>query len=229
MDGPFAWQNLIFFIPIAFGLLMFLGSAFGADGDHGHDHDASHGHDGGKEAGKGQQGSNPLEATAAEAQGFSLTGSFLDLMGVGRVPLTVVLAVAGLTFGGAGYVGNILIAGAGIDTAYLAWITIPAAFVAMTFLTGRIARAINRFMPTTESYNVTKQHLVGQVGTLTLPADAERGLAQVKDAQGNVFSVECRTEGPELQNGQEILVIEYVREKDLFLVQAYSSEKIDVV
>ena len=243
MGSVFAWQNLIFFIPLAFGLLMFLGAAFGAAGEgHGHDfdgdagHDAGHGdgHDGGKDAGKeagkgAQKGSNPLDATASETHGFNPFGSFLDLLGVGRVPLTLVLAIAGLTFGGAGYVGNILLAGTGVDTAYFAWITIPAAFVSMTFFTGGIARGINRIMPTSESYNVTQHHLVGQTGTLVLPADATRGLAQVKDPQGTVYNITCRTDGPELPSGQEILVLEYVAEKDAYLVQAYSTEKNDVV
>lgn len=234
MDGPLDWQNLIFLIPIAFGLLMFLGSAFGLghghDADHGHDSD--HGHDGGKEAGKeagkGSKGANPLDATAAETHGFSPIGSFLDLLGVGRVPLTLVLAIAGLTFGGTGYAANIVIAGAGADTAWFAIVTIPAAFVSMTALTGVIARGIDRLMPSTESYNVTKHHLVGQVGTLLLPSDATRGLAQVSDRQGNVYNVTCRTDGAELKSGQEILVLEYAEDKDLYLVQAYSSEKNDV-
>jgi membrane protein implicated in regulation of membrane protease activity len=234
MDGPFAWQNVIFLIPIAFGLLMFLGAAFGSIEGHGHDSDAGHGHghdgdkDAGKDAGKGSKGSNPLDATAAETHGFNPLGSFLDLLGFGRVPLTLILAIAGLTFGGTGYVGNILLAGTGLDPAYFAWVTIPLAFVSMTFLTGGIARGLNRIMPSSESYNVTQHDLVGQLGTLVLPADATRGLAQVKDRQGNVFNVTCRTDGPELQSGQEVLVIEYVVDKDSFLVQAYSSEKNDV-
>ncbi|HJV33217.1 MAG TPA: hypothetical protein VJ694_04280 [Patescibacteria group bacterium] len=242
MDGPFAWQNLIFLIPIGFGLLMFLGAAFGGadsdghdfDGDAGHDlgHDAGHGdgHDGGKEAGKNApRGANPLDATASETHGFHPVGSFLDLLGVGRVPLTLVLAIAGLTFGGTGYVGNILLSGTGLDAAYFAWITIPGAFVAMTFLTGGVARGINRIMPTSESYNVTQHDLVGRTGTLVLPADATRGLAQVTDRQGNVFNVTCRTDGAELASGQEVLVLEYAADKELFVVQAYSSEKNDVV
>jgi hypothetical protein len=235
MDGPFAWQNLIFLISVIFGLLMFVGSAFGLGDGHDaeHGHDAGHGHDGGKEAGKEagkpiQKGANPLDATSAETHGFHPIGSFLDLLGVGRVPLTIVLAVAGITFGGAGYAGNIVLAGVGADPAWFAWITIPGAFVAMTFLTAAIARIINRFMPSSESYNVTKLDLVGRTGTLVLPAGAERGLAQVSDRQGNVFNVTCRTEGAELPSGQEVLLLEYAEDKDAYLVQAYSSEKHDV-
>lgn len=233
MDGPFAWQNLIFLIPVIFGLLMFVGSAFGLGDGHDAEHGHDAGHDGGKEAGKeagkaAQKPANPLDANAAETHGFSPLGSFLDLMGIGRVPLTIVLAVAGITFGGAGYAGNILLSGAGADPAWFAWITIPGAFVAMVFLTGGIARIINRFMPSSESYNVTKHDLIGRTGTLVLPAGAERGLAQVSDRQGNVFNVTCRTDGAEIPSGQEVLLLEYAEDKDTYLVQAYSSEKHDV-
>lgn len=228
------WQNLIFYIPVAFGLLMGLGSAFGLGDGHGHDfdgaaghdagHEAGHGHDGGKDAGKSvQKGANPLDLPPADAHGFHPIGSFLDLLGVGRVPLTLVLMMSALLFGGVGMICNTLIAGAGLDTAHFFWVSIPVAFVAMVSFTGILARGINRVMPTSESYNVTKHDLVGQTGTLVLPTDAARGLAQVRDRQGNVFNVACRTDGAALPGGQEILVIDYVSDKDEFLVEAYST------
>jgi len=241
MGNAFAWQNLIFLISIAFGLLMFLGAAFGAGDGHGHDLDGDAGHDVGDadgdadgdghegEGGKGgHKGANPLDATASETHGFNPIGSFLDLLGVGRVPLTLVLCIASLIFGGVGYVSNILLTGAGLDSAHFAWATIPGSFLVMTFLTGGIARVMNRIMPTSESYNTTRRDLVGQLGTLVLPTDAARGLAQVRDRQGNIFQVECRTEGPELKGGQEVLVLEYLDDTETYIVQAYSSEKNDV-
>jgi len=229
----FEWYNLVFYIPIAFGLLMGLGMAFGLGHGHdvhghaGHDAGGGHGHHGGdhgaKEAGKGSlRGPNPLDLSAHEATGFHPIGALLNAIGFGKVPFTVVLVMAGLLFGGAGIMANMFIRGTGLDPGDFAWLTIPGAVVAMFAFTGTFARGLNRLMPTFESYNVTKADLVGQVGLLVLPTDAQTGLLQVKDRQGTLHQSQCRSEKGALPNGTEVLVVEYLEDKDMYLVEPYS-------
>src|SRR5574337_1235134 len=89
------WYNLIFYIPIAFGLLMGVGMAFGL----GHGHDlhghagghAAHGHHAGHKEARGSRDRNPLDLSGNEAVGFHPIGALMNAMGFGRVPLMIIL------------------------------------------------------------------------------------------------------------------------------------------
>ena len=73
-------------------------------------------------------------------------------------------------------------------------------------------------MPTTETYLITRQGFAGCTGKLLLPADASSGYAQVKDREGNVHNIKCRTNGAALAKGREILVVEYDEETQVYVV-----------
>lgn len=197
MGDPLAWQNLIFYIPLAAGLLLILGSAFtghgGHDGDHEHDGDHDH-------------------------HGF---GRILSVLGVGKVPLTVALMTALVLFGGLGIIMNVLLGALGLAPGLIGPISLVAASIYAVILSGQTAKLVARFMPTVESYQITKQDFAGCTGTLLLPADESSGYAQVKDREGNVHNVKCRTvRGASLAKGASILIIEYDEATRTFVVDA---------
>lgn len=217
MDHLLAWQNVIFYIPLAVGLLLIVGSAMGghhggADHDVGHDL-ALHG-DGG--------GAGALDAAHGHGDGDGHEGGLLtralSMLGVGRVPLTVVLMMASLLFGGIGIITNTILSSLGLP----AWIhglcALAVAFVGMVSLTSSAARLLNRFFPTTETYRVSRHDFAGCTGMLLLPADPQSGYAQVKDHEGNVHNIKCRTSKGALPKGGEILVIEYDERTATYLV-----------
>ncbi len=74
MTELFAWYNLIFEIPVLFGVLLAIGSALGLD--------------------------HHLDAEIGDADFHSP----LEALGFGRCPVLIVLATMGLTFGGTGLV-----------------------------------------------------------------------------------------------------------------------------
>jgi hypothetical protein len=196
MGNPLAWYNVIFYIPLVIGVLLVLGSAFAGHGhDAGHDHDADHGHDG---------------------DGHGL----LSLLGVGRVPLTVGLMIAAFLFGGIGVIVNLTLAAAGLAPGVYGPIAVGSAVVYTLLLTRPAASLIQRVMPTTETYPITRQDFAGCTGTLLLPADPTTGYAQVKDPEGNVHNIKCRTARDALAKGTSILIVEYDEETKTYVVDA---------
>lgn len=216
MDHIFAWQNVIFYIPIAVGIILVFGSAFGGhDGDADGDHDADADNDG------DIRGAGHIDDPSAHHADSAENGPLhkaLSLLGIGRVPLTVVLMMSSLLFGGIGIVMNTLLSAViGVPWIY-GPISIVVAFLGMVTLTGKAAKLLNRFVPTTETYRVSKHDLAGQTGVLLLPANSSDGLAQVKDHEGSIHNVRCRTLRGELPKGGEVLVIEYDEDARVYVV-----------
>ncbi|HET7506405.1 MAG TPA: hypothetical protein VFK02_35540 [Kofleriaceae bacterium] len=199
--NPLAWQNVIFYIPIAVGLLLILGAAIG------------HHHEPGQHAGHAGHDGGHHEHDSLFARAFAV-------LGVGRVPLTVILMIAALCFGGLGIILNALLVSIGLAPAVYGPISIAGALVGMVALTGTTARLIHRHLPTTESYPITRHDFAGCTGTLLLPADASSGYAQVKDPEGNVHNIKCRTTGGALAKGTAILVVEYDEDARTFVIDA---------
>jgi hypothetical protein len=205
MGSVFAWHNVIFYIPLAVGLLLILGSAFGV-----HDHDAGHAgghHDAAHDA------SHDHGPDSLFARGFAM-------LGVGRVPITIVLMITSLYFGGLGITLNTLLASSGLAPWLYGPISIAGAFVGMVVLGGATARLIHRHLPTSETYSLSVHHFAGCRGTLLLPADASSGYAQIKDPEGNVHNIRCHTTAGTLPKGAAILVVEYDEETKAFVIDA---------
>jgi membrane protein implicated in regulation of membrane protease activity len=112
-------------------------------------------------------------------------GDLLGWLGVGRVPLLMLLVVFLALFGLAGlaiqqFAGPLSL-----------WIAVPAAVAAALPLTGLGARGLARIMPGDESTAVGLDELVGRRGTITI-GTARRGSpaqARVSDVHGQVHYV----------------------------------------
>jgi len=213
MDGPLAWQNLVFLIPLTFGILLMLGALLGfdsnAEADIGHDaghggshdagHDAHHDHDGGA-----------LKAA-------------LSILGVGRIPLMLLCTLMALFFGLSGYFMNVALAPAVKSPWVYFWISFAVALVVMVTMTGILARVIGRVMPKTVLHRVNDHDLEGRVGRLVVPADAASGFVDVRDSIGNIHRVRCRTEKDGLPTGSEVLLIEFEASTRTYVVQPHDA------
>jgi hypothetical protein len=201
MGDVLAWQNLIFYIPLALGVLLVLGSFFTAH-DAGHDpgHDLGHDHD--HDAG----------------HGIGLGGRALSLLGIGRVPLTVALMMASFLFGGIGILVNTILSSAGLAAGTYGPIALTSAVVYTLLLARPTAALVRRVLPATESYTIARRDFIGCTGALLLPADPTTGLAQVKDPEGNVHNVKCRAVKGPLAKGTTILIVDYDEDTKTYLV-----------
>lgn len=202
MDA-FAWYNLIFYIPLAIGMLFIVGIAVGgADVGHGVDLDGDGipdvhvhvGHDSDNE------------------QNF-----FLSLLGFGKVPLLVLLMTMFLTFGGTGAMANMFMEPLLRVSGMFALLSVGAACFVMFVSTGFIARTVSRLMPSTETASFKKADLVGGTGTLLFEADKDSGAVQVVK-NGDCYQVQCRS-SETLPTGTKVLLIDYDGTDDFFTVE----------
>lgn len=232
MEQLFAWYNLIFYIPILGGILMAVGSAMGlGGGDAGDDMDHDVAHDVADDVGHDLAGDHHVGGDhdtdggkiihawddAHHQPGF-VFGVF-SILGVGRAPLTVILMLAGLTFGGTGVILNGILAPILVSPWVYVWVSIAGATASMVTLTGMSARAIARLIPTSETYLVKRQDLVGRTGKLVLDATPDSGVLQAYDRERNLHQVTCRTREGRIPSGCEVLVVDYLAEESTYIVE----------
>jgi membrane protein implicated in regulation of membrane protease activity len=209
MSDFMEWYNLIFYIPLAIGILSVLGIGFsgvghdvGIHGDiHGDlhvdsDHDADGDHDG---------------------EGQSTWGWVLGFLGFGRVPIAISFMSLFLIFGGTGICINTLISALINIWSGFALVSVSVALVVMFFGTAFVSRTVGRFMPTTETDSVRKSDLIGCTGTVTLNCDKSGGLAQIRNKRGDLYQVQCRSDKP-IAKGTPILTYEYSESSDVYTV-----------
>lgn len=185
-------MQLVFYLPIVLGALLALAAVLGvmdvsvdvdldADADADHDADGEHG------------------------------AGALELLGVGRAPLGVLVMSACFLFGLSGLAAEVLGAPA--------WVAALVATAVSLVGTGLIARVFGRLVPTKETYASRKTDLLGRVGTAELAVDARFGVAHVTDAGGARIQIRCRTlDDTPIPRGEPLVVADYDDESDTFLV-----------
>jgi amino acid transporter len=206
-----AWWNLLFLLPGSAGLVLAFLSAIGvgsdheAESDHDHDHDHDNDHDHG-------QGEHHGEA------GF-VSGA-LSLLGVGRVPLMILLTMLFLFFGFIGVSVNLLLA-RHLPPISLVPVALLTGLLGSYFLTASFGRAIARIVPKEESYATSFEKLVGQTGHVVLVLGASEAYTQVTDRFGNFQEIRCKElDGKPLHQGQAVLITSVdVNEHICFVVE----------
>lgn len=204
--NPLAPEQVVFFVALAAGVVLMFANAL-AGVDHGSEGDGGDpdGHDAGHDA-------------HAQHDHEGVFGRALSALGVGRVPLLLVLTIFLTALGVYGFCLNFVFSRFLPPFVYGFLSFFLACFFA-GFSAGYVARKISRLMPTTESYNVSKEDLVGVLGFAALPIDATFGTAQVRDEKGDVFKVFARTSGGEkILVGEGLVVVSYNTADDTYLV-----------
>ncbi|MBI4458044.1 DUF1449 family protein [Candidatus Uhrbacteria bacterium] len=215
----FAWQTLVFLIPLVGGVLLAAGSIFGfGDANADADGDADMDADTDADAESDHASQHALDGHEIHHDGHGSVSKALSILGIGRAPMSLVLSTAALTFGGIGFIANSFLSQFLPGWLY-GLVSLPIAFVGMVALTGRFAGFMSKIMPATETYVLTKRDLITSTGELILPAGKAHGLMQVHDRGGNVINASCRTNGEELQKNAPVLVIDYDQTDDVYVVE----------
>ncbi len=165
------WWNLIFLLPAVAALLYLLLLAVGAAPAEGHDIDAGGDvHDGGDHAFLGA----------------------LELIGVGRVPLSLILMSFGLLWGFFGWLGNRLFSAVLPSPHISIWPSLVLALIGAAALTRGLANVLGRIMPSTESYGAAARELVGSIADVRYAITENGGSVQVYDRHGALHEVPAR-------------------------------------
>ncbi|HWQ14492.1 MAG TPA: hypothetical protein VNL77_16960 [Roseiflexaceae bacterium] len=146
----------------------------------------------------------------------------LALLGVGRVPLMLVLMVFLASFGALGLVANALIGG--LAGGYPGWalaVTLVGSALAAVPLTGGLSRQVAR-VAARSTTAVSNQQLVGRVGVVVSPSVSRTyGRVQVRDGHGSLHTVFAVVEGDTpLPERSEVALLAYDEAKRRFVVRA---------
>lgn len=228
MQDPLAWYNLVYLIPLAIGVVAAFGAglghdAGGHDADHDHDltdHNAGHslGHDHDSE--HNSKGLRQVDAVpvARVKQRQPLWRMVLSLLGMGKIPLSILLMMGPLLFGGTGFTINMLLDNLHPLLSFA--ISFPLATTVSIVLTSFLGSLIGRYMPALETANTTANDLIGSMGKLTLPtSDTNVGLAQVYDRYKRMHQVRCKTRIGALPKGGDILIVDYDETTAVYVVE----------
>ncbi|HSZ60034.1 MAG TPA: hypothetical protein VK797_30605 [Tepidisphaeraceae bacterium] len=239
------WWNLIFLLPFALALLYLglytaSGITFGdADVDHDfdadggfdsdgdvdadhdldaehvdadHDVDSDHDADGDHDADSDSDADHPSQ--------IPIHAAMLSWMGVGRVPVSIVLMVLLLTWGVAGFLTNAFLQERGAAAAIM---SIPLAALTSIVLTHLVATAVARYLPLYETTARRRHALLGSVGEAILPIDQKFGMVGVRDATGDLYQVPCHTDEPTgvIPKGAKVQLVSYNVKQSLFCVRRH--------
>jgi membrane protein implicated in regulation of membrane protease activity len=232
------WWNLIFLLP--FGLaLMYLGLytvsglTFGdsdvdhdfdadadtdvdadadadANADADHDLDADHDADGDSDA--------DHDADGDEDAGHGSTSlAALTWLGLGKVPVSLLLMVLFLTWGVVGFVANAAMQSRGASAAI---ISVPLAAVASLLMTRLVATTVARVMPLNETTARRRHALLGLTGEAIFAIDQRFGMVSVRDDMGDLYQVACRaqTGGEAIPKGTQVTLVAYNAKQGIFYV-----------
>lgn len=185
----------------------------GHDLDHGVDHDVEHdvGHDAEHDMTHG--GSNGGAAPALNV---------LRFLGVGQVPITMVLLVLLGGFGIIGWMLNAVVLGITPQYPAIALLFVGLAGLAFAaWFTSRTARALGRAVPAFASTATTLARLVGRRGRVASPeVDEKYGQVKVRDLGGTLITVFAVVDAgkPHLKRDTEVILVEYDPAHKVFVV-----------
>jgi len=144
----------------------------------------------------------------------------LSVLGLGKVPVSILMTCLMVIFGSVGLICNGIFAHVvpwGWGPALYFWPSLGIATAGAFALTGTVARGLGRIMPTSETYAITSYDLVGRVGTAVYALnEAQPGIADVKDESGTLHRIAARPIDGEIAKGSEIIVVRYHKEGDYY-------------
>jgi hypothetical protein len=166
-----------------------------------------------------------MAGTHAHAHAQQAPVRVLTLLGIGKVPIMLILSIFCLIWGAAGVAGNLVFAMLLRFPSLYVWPSMLCAFLVAYSATGGLARWISRLMPDTESYGTDEELLVGRTAQAAYELSAKTGSAFLLDNQQNRIQVRCRThDGSTIPRGAEVLLLEYDATSRIFTVVRFQRE-----
>ena len=155
-------------------------------------------------------------------------GKALSFLGIGRVPLSILLMCFCFIWGLAGVTANQLFQSRWPQPELFMWPSLGATFLCSMVCTRLLALGLGKYMPASESYGVAEAQLIGKRATVRFKVTAASGTAQLYDHYGNLREVSCRVKSEEvsLPQGTHVVLMDYDVHKRVFLVRVDPLEKL---
>jgi len=156
--------------------------------------------------------------------GSSSIFTAMTWLGIGRVPVSIVLLVLMLSWGVIGFCSNQILRERIADPARIGLISMAVALVGSLLVTRGTTRIVARVLPDGETYAVRRHELLGGVGLAVSAINASFGLVAVHDEHGHLFQVPARTrgEGIEIPKGASVRLVAYTAKNRTFHVIEHS-------
>ena len=136
--------------------------------------------------------------------------AFLAPLGVGRVPLSVIVQAYLVSFAVTGFTINALSDGVPTPTS-LAW-TLPASLVAGYAVVAALARVLGPILSSKKEDATTKADLVGQRAVvISSRVTGDFGEVRIADKSGHQLRLVCKLQSgePEVPEGRDVVIVEY--------------------
>jgi membrane protein implicated in regulation of membrane protease activity len=202
-----------------------------ADADLQHDFHVAADADGAEAGGDAHADTDASAAEHGDADGDAHGGSgqpihlaVLSWLGVGRVPLSIVLVVMLLFWGSIGFVTNVLARSNVGESWRTALVSLPAAALGTLLLTRCVVLAMGRWVPLNETSAKRRHAILGSVGEAIYDIDAKFGMVIVREeGGGNLFQVPCRVNdgAAAIPKGSRVKLVAYGGSEAVFYVVPY--------
>ena len=195
------WWNLIFVLPFLAALGLLLLQALGAlpfEADTDVDQDAS---------------------LSDDSSGGAVRA--LSFLGLGRVPVSIVLMTFCFLWGVTGWASNQVLQPILRLPAVFVWPSIAVALTVSIASAGFVVRLLSRLMPSTETYATSHQDLVGKRAEALFEISERFGKARLHDAYGNLLDVSCRVQPGDspVPSGTSVVLMRYDNRQQAYLVR----------
>jgi len=229
MDYLLQANYLIFWLPASAAMLviLFMGfSGIGFDGvDADHDIDCDHDFDHDLDHDFGHDVDHDHDGHADHIDGeHNIVIRALSVLGMGRVPLSIVLTTFSMVWGVVGFSMNRVFDSMYVPDFLYFWAPMIVAFFAASFLTGLISRIIAKIMPKTETYAAKPASFIGKRGKVVYTVKEDSGMIRVLDDGSNIIDLEARVESGEdpIGSGRAIVVTSFRQETGDYVVARHS-------
>jgi len=144
----------------------------------------------------------------------------LQWLGVGRVPLSILLMVLLMAWGWTGVIVNVLMEKRVSEPSHTLMFSLPLALLVSVMLTRAVSSAIARWMPLCATSARRRHELLGSVGEAVYAINGRFGMASVRDEGGDLHQIPCRVGADQMPigKGEKVKLVAYSAKQGIFTV-----------
>lgn len=145
----------------------------------------------------------------------------LMLFGMGKVPVTILIGIFMLSWGVIGLLANRIFGSIMVLPAIYIWPSLAVTFVVSSAATRTVAEVAGRFMPSTETYGVSRLELVGLLGKAVYAVSEKSGTVDIRDPYGTIHRVQAKTreDAVTIPASSQVMVIDFDESDKRYIVE----------